>query len=158
MKQMNGPFQATGALPRASASRPAAKLRLAGLVLTALLGSILVVWVTRTTWERVDRLQREFAGLNPNSFYLGVRMKGDIQRLNDILLRYRLRREAAHYDLFLGNVRELTQWFEANRSHAVTPLEHRFFEQMGGAYYDYLNVSTNLLVASNGRLQTKVGA
>ncbi|MGD0744602.1 MAG: ATP-binding protein [Verrucomicrobiota bacterium] len=158
MKQMGGSFQAIGALPRAKSSRPAVKLRLAGLVLTALLGSILVVWVSRTTWERVGRLQHEFAGLNPDSFYLGVRMKGNIQRLNDTLLRYRLRGESADYDLFLGNVRELTQWFEANRTNAITPLERQFFEQMGGAYYDYLNVSTNLLVASNSRLQTKVGA
>lgn len=158
MKRMDGTIQATGGLPRANASRPAVKLRLAGLVLTVLLGSILVVWVSRTTWERVGRLQHEFAGLNPDSFYLGVRMKGDIQRLNDTLLRYRLHGEAADYDLFLGNVRELTQWFEANRTNAVTPMERQFFEQMGGAYYDYLNVSTNLLGASNSRLQTKVGA
>ncbi len=158
MKQMDAPFQATGALPRANSGRPAVKLRLAGLVLTVLLGSILVVWVSRTTWERVARLQHEFAGLKPESFYLGVRMKSDIQRLNDTLLRYRLRGEAADYDLFLGNVRELTQWFEISRTNAVTPMERQFFEQMGGAYYDYLNMSTNLLVASNGMLQTKVGA
>ncbi len=155
---MDGPVQATGALPRANPGRPAVKLRLVGLALTVLLGSILVVWVGCTTWDRVERLQHEFAGLNPDSFYLGVRMKGDIQRLNDILLRYRLRGEAADYDLFLGNVRELTQWFEADRTNAVTPMEHQFFGQIGGAYYDYLNVSTNLLNASNGRLQTKVGA
>jgi len=103
-------------------------------------------------------LQHEFAGLNPASFYLGVRMKGDIQRLNDTLLRYRLHGEAVDYDLFLGNARELTQWFEANRTNAVTPMEREFFEQMGGAYYEYLIESTNLLEASNGRLQTKVGA
>jgi len=158
MKQMDGSVQATGVLPRANQGRPAVKLRLAGLVLIVLLGSILVVWVSRTTWDRVERLQHEFAGLNPDSFYLGVHMKGDIQRLNDTLLRYRLHGEAADYDLFLGNVRELTQWFEANRTNAVTPMEHQFFEQIGGAYYDYLNVSTNLLVAGNGVLQTKVGA
>ena len=134
------------------------KLRLAGLVLTVLLGAILVVWISRTTWERVDHLQHEFAGLNPDSFYLGVRMKGDIQRLNDTLLRYRLHGETADYDLFLSNVRELTQWFEANRTNAATPMERQFFEQIGGAYYDYLDVSTNLLVAGNGVLQTKMGA
>jgi signal transduction histidine kinase len=158
MKQMDGPFQANGALPRANGGRPAVKLRLAGLVLTVLVGSVLVVWVSRTTWERMGHLQQEFAGLKPESFYLGVRMKGDIQRLNDTLLRYRLHGESADYDQFLGNVRELTQWFEANRTNAVTPMERQFFEQMGGAYYDYLDVSTNLLDASNGRLQTKVGA
>jgi len=155
---MVGPFQATGGLPRANPGRPAVKLRLAGLVVTVLLGSILVVWVSRTTWARLEHLQQEFGGLNPDSFYLGVRMKGDVQRLNDTLLRYRLHGEAADYDQFLGNVRELTQWFEANRTNAATAMEHQFFDQIGGAYYDYLDVSTNLLVAGNGMLQTKAGA
>jgi signal transduction histidine kinase len=158
MKQIDGAFRATGGLPRANARRPAVDLRLAGLVLTVLLGSILVVWVSRTTWERVGRLQHEFAALNPDSFYLGVRMKSDIQRLNDTLLRYRLHGETADYDLFLDNERELTQWFKANRTNTVTPLEREFFEQMEGAYYEYVDESTNLLEASNGRLQTKVGA
>ena len=65
---MVGPFQATGGLPRAIPGHPAVKLRLAGLVVTVLLGSILVVWVSRTTWARMERLQQEFAGLNPDSF------------------------------------------------------------------------------------------
>lgn len=155
---MDGSSQATTGLPRANSGRPAVRLRLAGLVVTVLLGSILVVWISRTTWDRVEHLQKEFAGLNPDSFYLGVRMKGDIQRLNDTLLRYRLHGESADYDLFLSNVQELTDWFEANRTNAATPMEHRFFEQIGSAYYDYLNESTNLLVAGTGMLQTKVGA
>jgi len=154
---MDGTFQATGALPRANPRRPAVKLGLAGLVLTALLGSILVVWVSHKTWERVDRLQRGFAGLNPDSFYLGVRMKDNIQGLNDTLLRYRLRGEAADYDLFYANARELSEWLEVNRTNAVAPLERKFYEQMGDAYQEYLSESTNLLNAGTG-IQTKVGA
>jgi signal transduction histidine kinase len=157
MKLMDGTFQATGGLPGANVRRPAAKLRLAGLVLITLLGSILLVWVTRTTWERVDHLQREFATLKPENFYLGVRMKGDIQRLNDTLLRYRLRGEAADYDLFYANARELALWLEVNRTNAATPLERKFFEQISGAYQEYLTESTNLLNAGTG-IQTKVGA
>jgi len=159
MKQTDGTFQATGGRPRANSGRPAVKLSLlAGLLLTVLLGSILVAWVSRTTWERVGRLQHQFAELNPDSFYLGVRMKSDIQRLNDTLLRYRLHGEAADCDLFLDDVHGLTQWFKANRTNAVTPMEREFFEQMEGAYYEYVDESTNLLLAANGKLQTKIGA
>jgi signal transduction histidine kinase len=84
-------------------------------------------------------------------------MKSDIQRLNDTLLRYRLRGEAADYDLFYADARELTRWLEVNRTNAVTPLERKFFEQMDGAYREYLTESTNLLKAGTG-IQTKVGA
>jgi signal transduction histidine kinase len=157
MKQTDGTKHTSGGLPRASASRPAAKLRLAGLVLITLFGSILLIWVTRKTWERVNHLQNEFATLKPESFYLGVRMKGDIQRLNDTLLRYRLRGEAADYELFYADARELTRWLDVNRTNAATALERKFFERIGGAYQEYLAESTNLLSAGTG-IQTKVGA
>jgi hypothetical protein len=88
---MDGTFDATHGIAGATGKVPAVRLRLAGLCLTALLGSILVLWASRTTWERVESLQQEFAGLKAEDFYLGVRMRGDIQRLNETLLRYRLR-------------------------------------------------------------------
>ena len=157
MKESGETIPAIGGTPRANPT-PAAKLRLAGLILIALLGSILVIWVSRTTWERVDHLQREFVGLKAKDFYLAVHLKGEIQRLNDSLLRYRLRGEPGDYDQFQKNTQELTQWFEANQSNAVTPLEREFFKRVGGAYIDYLTDSTNLLAAKLGFLESKAVA
>ncbi len=158
MKQTVETIPANGGSSRATPTSPAAKLRLVGLVLTALLGSILVIWVSRTTWDRVNHLQTEFAGLKAKDFYLAVHMKGEIQRLNDTLLSYRLRGEAADYDQFYKDSAVLTRWFETNQSNAVTPLEREFFKRTGGAYNDYLTDSTNLLSARIGFLQTKAVA
>src|SRR5579859_380644 len=158
MKPTVETIPATGGSPRATPTPPAAKLRLVGLVLTALLGSSLVIWVSRTTWERVDHLQSEFAGLKAKDFYLAVHMKNEIERLNDSLLRYRLRGDVTDYNQFYRNSQELTQWFNANQSNAVTPLEREFFKRMGGAYNDYLADSTNLLSARIGFLETKAVA
>jgi signal transduction histidine kinase len=158
MKQMGETIPATSGFPRATWKHPAAKLLLAGLVLTALLGSILVIWVSRTTWERVNHLQNEFAGLRAKDFYLAVHMKSGIQRLNDTLLRYRLHGETADYDQFCRDSQELTQWFEANRTNAVTPLEREFFKRMSGSFNNYLMDSTNLLMAKIGFLETKTVA
>jgi signal transduction histidine kinase len=158
MKQTVETIPATGGSPRATPTHPAAKLRVAGLVLTALLGSILVIWVSRTTWDRVNHLQIEFAALKAKDFYLAVHMKSEIERLNDSLLRYRLRGEAVDYNQFYVNSQELTQWFKANQSDAVTPLEREFFKRMGGTYNDYLTDSTNLLSARIGFLETKAVA
>ena len=157
MKESGETIPAIGGTPRANPT-PAARLRLAGLILIALLGSILVIWVSRTTWERVDHLQREFVGLKAKDFYLAVHLKGEIQRLNDSLLRYRLRGEPGDYDQFEKNSQELTQWFTANQSNAVTPLEREFFKRVGGAYNDYLTDSTNLLAAKLGFLESKAVA
>jgi len=158
MKQTVDTIPATGGSPRATPTPPAAKLRLVGLVLTALLGSILVIWVSRTTWERVNHLQQEFNGLKAKDFYLAVYMKGEIQRLNDTLLQYRLRGEITDYNQFNKDSAVLTQWFDANQSDAVTPLEREFFKRMGGAYNDYLMDSTNLLTARIGFLESKAVA
>ena len=105
-------------LRRITGNRPVAKLRLASLAVTALLGSLAVIWVSLTTWDRVHHLHSEFAGLKAENFYLGARMRGDVQRLNDTLLRYRLRGDAADYSSFTNDFVALGQWLDENRARA----------------------------------------
>lgn len=126
-------------------------------MLTALVGSILVIWVSRTTWERVNHLQQEFAGLRAKDFYLAVHLKSGIQQLNNTLLSYRLGGESDtnDYNQFLNDSQELAQWFEANRTNAVTPLERDFFKRMNVSFNNYLTDSSNLLTAKTGFLETK---
>ena len=155
---MDETFYATGGLPEITRHRPPTRLRTTGLVLTALLGSVVVVWASYKTWDRIEHLQQEFAGLKADSFYLGVRMKNGIQRMNDSLLRYRLHGDKADYDLFYTEGQALNEWFNQSRTNAATPLEHEFFEQIGGTYDEYLTESTNLLEANFKWFQTKVGA
>lgn len=158
MKQTTGTIHSSRGLPRVTRSKPAAQLRLVGLGLTVLLGSLLIIWVTHTTWERVDRLQRQFAALKAESFYLGVKMHSDIQRLNDTLLRYRLRGDAADYEMFRTSAQDLTQWLESSRTNAATALEREFFEQVGSAYAEYLVESRKLIDGSLSWFQSKAGA
>jgi signal transduction histidine kinase len=164
MKQLGETILATGGFSRATPSPPAAKLRLAGLVLTALLGSILVIWISRTTWERVNHLQQQFAERKAKDFYLAVDMKGQILRLNDALLLYRLRlggnRTNSIHDLeqFQRSFQELSRWFATNQTNAVTPLERDFFKRMSGTYNTYLMDSTNLLTTKIGFLESDSAA
>ena len=158
MKETGETISATGGFSRANGKRPVAKLRLAGLVLTALVGSILVIWISRTTWERVNHLQSDFAGLKAKDFYLAVTLENGIQQLNETLLRYRLRGETNDYNQFQKNLQSLTQWFRKNQANAVTPLEREFFKRMTGTFNEYLVDSTNLLTAKIGFLETKAVA
>ena len=153
MQPMDGTFHATDGLPDVTSRRPAARLRLAGLTLTALLGSALVIGVSRTTWQRVEGLQHEFAGLKADSFYLGVRMRSDIQRLNDTLLRYRLRGDTNDAEAFRADAQEFKQWLQQNSTNTLTPVDRKFSEQVTAAYEDYLVESTPVLEASLGRVQ-----
>ena len=154
---MNAPDEtnhATSGLARITGDHPVAKLRLVGLALTALLGSALIIWVSRTTWQRVDELEQGFASLRAESFYLGVRMHSGIRRLNDTLLRYRLRGLDDDYETFRTEAQELKEWFETNRTNATTTAERQFFDSVGSAYDGFLQESLTLLEASLGRSQS----
>lgn len=149
---------AISGLQRITGVLPKVQLRLAGLGLTAVIGSLLILWVSHTTWARVDRLQREFAELKADSFYLGVRMRSDIQRMNDTLLRYRLRGERADYEFYYAYAKELSQWLNTRSNSAASKLEREFFDYMTAAYSEHLKESTNALEASFVWYQTKAGA
>ena len=148
MKTMNGTNHATGGFPHFTGGGPATKLRLAGLLLTALLGSILVIWVSRATWERVDQLQRQFASLKADSFYRGVRMRDDIARMNESLLRYKLRGDTNDAEAFYGGTRDFKQRLEYNITNAVTPLETDFLQRIRTAFDNYLVESAKVIEAS----------
>lgn len=153
-----GTIHSTRGSTRATENKPPPKLRLAVLGLIVLVGSLLIIWVTYSTWIRLDRLQREFAALKADSFYLGVRTHGDIRRLNDTLLRYRLRGEAADFETFQAEAQALSLWFASSQTNAATQIEREFFEQVGGAYGEYLGESQQLLAAGRKWFQSKAGA
>jgi signal transduction histidine kinase len=151
---MDGTIDATDGLIGTCGKAPATRLRVAGLCLTALAGSLLVLWASRTTWGRVESLQREFAGLKADNFYLGVRMRGDILRLNETLLRYRLRGDTNDAEAFRAQAQEFKQWLDQNSANAATPPEREFFRQAQSAYGDYLAESASLLQTGLGWLKS----
>ncbi|MGO8700361.1 MAG: ATP-binding protein [Limisphaerales bacterium] len=150
---MDGTFDATYESDRATEKVPTIRLRVAGLCLTAVLGSILVLWASRTTWKQVERLEREFRTLKADSFYLGVRMRGDIQRLNETLLRYRLRGDATDAQAFRKQAQDFNAWLTQNSAAAATPLEQQFFRQVRTEYDQYQEEGALLLQEGVGRLK-----
>jgi signal transduction histidine kinase len=149
---MDGTNSATNGLAENTGKVPGARLGLAALCLTALLGSMLILWASRITWEREQSLQREFAGLKADDFYFGVQMRGDIQRLNDTLLRYRLDGDTNDAEAFRIQAEDFRQWLEQNGAIAATPLEREFFRQVRTAYDEYSAQSTAVLEESRGFL------
>ena len=145
MKPPAETFHATNGSNGARGSLPVGRIRLALLALMAALGSLLVIWVSHTTWQRVDGLQAEFAGLKADNFYLGVRVRSDIQRLNDTLLRYRLRGDTNDAEAFRADAQVFEQWLAQNQTNSSSPVSRAFFEQVRAAYQDYLTASTAVL-------------
>jgi signal transduction histidine kinase len=145
---MRDTYHSPSDLPRVIGDRPTKKWRGAGLALTVLLGSILVIWVSRTTWLRVNSLQHEFAGLKADRFYLGGRMRGDIQQLNDALLRYRLRGDPGDAEIFRNGTQQFRHWLDRHRTNALTALERDFFQRTTSVYDEYEAESMKVLEAN----------
>src|SRR5208282_3796850 len=148
---MNGTNHSISGFPHVTGRSPGTKLRAAGLVLTAFVGSILVIWVSRATWERVDNLQRQFATVKADSFYRGVRMRSDIERMNDNLLRYRLHGDPADAEAFYSGTQDFKERLESNSTHAATSMEIEFLRRIRTAYNDYSIESAKVLEASRAR-------
>jgi signal transduction histidine kinase len=148
---MNATFHATRGSRHTTGNPPQARLRLLGLAVTAVLGSALIIWVNRTTWMRVERLQQGFSTLNADRFYSGVYLRGRILRLNETLLRYRLSHAPLESVGFQNESRELTHWLINARQNAPTPLEREFFQKASGAYLQYLTDCNSLLDLRNDK-------
>ncbi len=151
MKQRDGTNQSTAGSSQTTGSGSGIRWRLLGLGLMAVVGTLLVIWVSHSTWERLHHLRQEFDSLKVGSFYLGARMQGDIQRLNDTLLRYRLRGDMADYDEFQREAAALRAWLAGNHTNAATALERDFFAAIRPAYEEYLGESTTVLEANRTR-------
>jgi signal transduction histidine kinase len=153
-KQMDGTFHATDGPGDATQGRLRIRLRLVSLGVVLMLSSLLFAWVNRSTWQRMERLQKEFAGMKADDFYLGVRMRSGIQQLNDTLLRYRLRRDTNDAEAFRTDAQVFRQLLDSNSTNSLTPVEHEFFDQVTMAYDNYLIESKPVLEANLGRLQS----
>jgi signal transduction histidine kinase len=102
----------------------------------------------------MDNLQREFGGLKADNFYLGVRMRGEVQRLNETLLRYRLRGDTNDAEAFRTDARAFARWLNQTGANRTTPFERQFFGQMMEAYNEYLADCAPVLEDSRGRMQS----
>ncbi len=147
---MDRTLQSIKGLPSLVGRLPKPRLRVAGLAVTALLGSLMVIGLSRTTWRRVDSLQQEFGDLNADNFYLGIRVRSEVQRLNETLLRFRLRNDTNDAAAFLTDSQVFKKWLDENRLTATAPAERSFFDLVRAAYGDYLAESAQILHGSSG--------
>lgn len=127
-------------------SRPKVRIRLFALTVAILGGAILILWVSKVTWNRVDELQLRFTGLQADNFYFGVRMQNGVRQLNDSLLRYRLEGRERDRDRFRKESIELRQWLEGYKTNAISPLDRDFAERIEAAYEEYLRETAKILV------------
>lgn len=97
---------------------------------------------------RLDTLRSDFAGLKADNFYAGVRMRNDIDRLNDVLLRYRLHTDTNDAEIFRTGTIHFKESLEQDTTNANSSLERDFYQQVAAAYDVYLGESGKVMEAT----------
>ncbi|HVV72846.1 MAG TPA: ATP-binding protein [Verrucomicrobiae bacterium] len=128
---MRGTNYSKGGFRRITRLDPPVRVRLLGFGVVVVCGSLLLFWVTRTTWDQLDQLQKEHSAVKSESFYLGVSLRSSIRSLNGKLLQFGLSREPSVREAFLKESAELNGWMETNRLHLVEIADLRLLQRMG---------------------------
>ena len=113
-----------GVLRKSTGLTAPVRWRLAGLTLVLLLGAVLIGWIVSHTWTRLEELQDEFVAMEAESFYLGVRLRSGLERLNAALLRFQLSKsDPQERDRFHDEARALTELIIQTKSLLATAEE-----------------------------------
>jgi hypothetical protein len=72
---------------RINSRSPPVKLRFLGFISVVVAGALVLSVLATSSWNQLDRLQREHAAIKSESFYLGVTLRGSIRSLNGKLLK-----------------------------------------------------------------------
>ena len=155
--------------------RPKPRIRSLGVLLAILVGTVLILWVGRAVWSRLDNLQLEFSGLQVDNFYFGLQMQSSSRRLDSLLQRYRLgpvdEREE-HRDSFQRESRELKQWLDCSSTNTFFPGERDLVRQIVVTCHEYLQEADAMFGvetqftdsgagvdgASDGQVQAEMGS
>ena len=127
---MTGTKYSTGGLKRISQLVPNVQVRLFGFTLVIVLGSGALFWISHSTWNQLDRLQKEHAAVRSESFYLGVTLRGNIRALNEKLLQFGQDSDPKLRDEFSNESAELSDWLVTNRVHLAELARLPLLKQM----------------------------
>src|SRR5688572_24552729 len=121
------------------------KSRVIAFALLFVLTIALVVWIETNSWGQMERLKKDFAAANLESFYLGVGLRESILRMNGALFRYQLSEDAGERDRFHKEARGVTERIGQSRIRLGTTMERALIEEIEKAYELYLTDTAELL-------------
>lgn len=112
---IRGTKRATLGSRRVTRLAPPVRVRLLGFTIVVLCGSLLLTWIAHTTWDQLQRLQKEHAAVSSEGFYLGVTLRGNIRGLNGKLMEFGHSPNLAAREEFFQESSELKHWLATNR-------------------------------------------
>lgn len=146
---MSATFCRSGDREKRTGWEPPGPWRLAGLAVVVLLGVGLIGWLLHSTWTRLEQVQRDFAAMEAESFYLGLRIRSQFEHLNASLLRYRLSKsDPAERDRFRADALALSGELARTKPLLATPDERGLADEIEAAFATYLERAAPLIETS----------
>lgn len=149
LENSSGPMTETicsnGDSASASGRESSPRWRLAAFVALLALTIGLVAFVEVNTWRQLERLRKDFAEANLDSFYLGVFLRETVLRMDGALFRFELSEDAAERDSFHRDAEAMTQRIKKTRELLTTTTERELIEQISKAGERYITESEPLL-------------
>lgn len=143
---MTGTKCCTDGLRRFTRSLAPVQWPLVVIALVVLAGGLVAAWIKTSTWTQLRQLEDEFAALSTESFYLGVRLRAGVERLNGALLRFQLSKaDPAEREAFYDEARFLSQLLVSTQPHLTTTPERELVRQIELEYDRYLTNAEPLL-------------
>src|SRR5437867_866304 len=121
------------------------KLRLYGFALAVVLLAALVGWAGNSAWQQLKQLRKNFGAVQSESFHLADHVEASILNLNEMVLRFDLRKDPGDKAHFHQEGEELKRWIQTQKSSVTIPRELDLLNQIEVALETYLTRTTNLL-------------
>jgi signal transduction histidine kinase len=164
---MNGTNYSTGGFRRITRLMPQVKVRVLGFAIVVLCGITLLSWITHSLWTQLDRLQKDYAAVKSESFYLGVHLRGSLRGLNDKILQFGISADPTFRDAFLNDSVELKAWIATNQVQLAETAnlqllksvevskQMTILKQIASIYDSYLTNATAIVSVTNGSVSAR---
>jgi signal transduction histidine kinase len=149
LENSSGPMSETicsnGDSASASGRESSPRWRLAAFAALLALTIGLVAFVEVNTWRQLERLRKDFAEANLDSFYLGVYLRETVLRMDGALFRFELSEDPTERESFQRDAEAMTQRIKKTRELLTTETERELIEQISKAGERYITESEPLL-------------
>ncbi|HPC61472.1 MAG TPA: ATP-binding protein [Verrucomicrobiota bacterium] len=103
-----------------------------------MIGTGALGWVGHRTASRLGELQGEFLSVQAETFYLGIRLRSGVERLNTLLLQFQLSKaDPAERERFHQHSRFLVGLITQAKPHLATAEERSLVQELEAAFEQY---------------------
>jgi signal transduction histidine kinase len=116
-----------------------------GYALVTIVLALVLGWAGRITWQELRQLHRSFDSVQEDAFHLSEHIEASVRDLNEIVLRFDLRRLPEDRAVFRKTSQDLQQWIRAHQPIVTTLKERELTGQIEAAFEVYLSRNIQLM-------------